>query len=237
MLLETKNLSKNFKQLQAVKDVSFGLYAGEVLSIIGPSGSGKSTLLKLIANLEQPTEGDIYILGQSIQSADKKTKRALYQSMGFIFQDFALFEHLTVKENLELAPKLVYKKNQDSISKETDRLLKLVGLEDKIDAYPITLSGGQKQRIAIARALATSPKILLFDEPTSALDVKSIDDLVDIILKLKKAQIGILIVTHDLRFAKLVSSRLLFMKNSSIIFSENIQNIENFEQIFDDFLK
>lgn len=237
MLLETKNLSKNFKQLQAVKDVSFGLYAGEVLSIIGPSGSGKSTLLKLIANLEQPTDGDIYILGQSIQSADKKTKRALYQSMGFIFQDFALFEHLTVKENLELAPKLVYKKNQDSISKETDRLLKLVGLEDKIDAYPITLSGGQKQRIAIARALATSPKILLFDEPTSALDVKSIDDLVDIILKLKKAQIGILIVTHDLRFAKLVSSRLLFMKNSSIIFSENIQNIENFEQIFDDFLK
>lgn len=237
MLLETKNLSKNFKQLQAVKDVSFGLDAGEVLSIIGPSGSGKSTLLKLIANLEQPTEGDIYILGQSIQSADKKTKRALYQSMGFIFQDFALFEHLTVKENLELAPKLVYKKNQDSISKETDRLLKLVGLEDKIDAYPITLSGGQKQRIAIARALATSPKILLFDEPTSALDVKSIDDLVDIILKLKKAQIGILIVTHDLRFAKLVSSRLLFMKNSSIIFSENIQNIENFEQIFDDFLK
>lgn len=237
MLLETKNLSKNFKQLQAVKDVSFGLYAGEVLSIIGPSGSGKSTLLKLIANLEQPTEGDIYILGQSIQSADKKTKRALYQSMGFIFQDFALFEHLTVKENLELAPKLVYKNNQDSISKETDRLLKLVGLEDKIDAYPITLSGGQKQRIAIARALATSPKILLFDEPTSALDVKSIDDLVDIILKLKKAQIGILIVTHDLRFAKLVSSRLLFMKNSSIIFSENIQNIENFEQIFDDFLK
>lgn len=237
MLLETKNLSKNFKQLQAVKDVSFGLYAGEVLSIIGPSGSGKSTLLKLIANLEQPTEGDIYLLGQSIQSADKKTKRALYQSMGFIFQDFALFEHLTVKENLELAPKLVYKKNQDSISKETDRLLKLVGLEDKIDAYPITLSGGQKQRIAIARALATSPKILLFDEPTSALDVKSIDDLVDIILKLKKAQIGILIVTHDLRFAKLVSSRLLFMKNSSIIFSENIQNIENFEQIFDDFLK
>ncbi len=237
MLLETKNLSKNFKQVQAVKDVSFGLDAGEVLSIIGPSGSGKSTLLKLIANLEQPTEGDIYISGQSIQSADKKTKRALYQSMGFIFQDFALFEHLTVKENLELAPKLVYKKNQDSISKETDRLLKLVGLEDKIDAYPITLSGGQKQRIAIARALATSPKILLFDEPTSALDVRSIDDLVDIILKLKKAQIGILIVTHDLRFAKLVSSRLLFMKNSSIIFSENIQNIENFEQIFDDFLK
>jgi ABC-type polar amino acid transport system ATPase subunit len=237
MLLETKNLSKNFKQLQAVKAVSFGLEAGEVLSIIGPSGSGKSTLLKLIANLEQPSEGDIYISGQSIQSSDKKTKRALYQSMGFIFQDFALFEHLTVKQNLELSPKLVYKKDAISIALETNRLLKLVGLEDKIDAYPITLSGGQKQRIAIARALATSPKILLFDEPTSALDVKSIDDLVDIILKLKKAQIGILIVTHDLRFAKLVSSRLLFMKNSSIIFSENIQNIENFEQIFDDFLK
>jgi ABC-type polar amino acid transport system ATPase subunit len=237
MLLQTKNLSKTYQDLKAVSNVDLSLDAGEVLSIIGPSGSGKSTLLKLIANLETPTEGEITILGTETTSLDKKQKRSLYQELGFIFQDFALFEHLTVRQNLELAPKLVHKKEKSEITKETERLLNLVGLAEKIDAYPITLSGGQKQRIAIARALATHPKILLFDEPTSALDVKSIDDLVDIILKLKKAQIGILIVTHDLRFAKFVSSRLLFMKNSSIIFSENIQNIENMDEIFDDFLK
>lgn len=237
MLLEINNLSKSYKTLTAVKEVSLTLDAGEVLSIIGPSGSGKSTLLKLIANLETPNEGEIIILGESTKDLDKVKKRSLYQQMGFIFQDFALFEHLTVKQNLELAPRLVYQKDKTEIETETQRLLNLVGLQDKLNEYPIHLSGGQKQRIAIARALATHPKILLFDEPTSALDIKSIDDLVDIILKLKKADIGVLIVTHDLRFAKLVSSRLLFMKNSSIIFSENIQNIDNLDGIFDDFLK
>lgn len=237
MLLEINNLSKSYKTLTAVKDVSLTLDAGEVLSIIGPSGSGKSTLLKLIANLETPNEGEIIILGESTKDLDKVKKRSLYQQMGFIFQDFALFEHLTVKQNLELAPRLVYQKDKTEIETETQRLLNLVGLQDKLNEYPFHLSGGQKQRIAIARALATHPKILLFDEPTSALDIKSIDDLVDIILKLKKADIGVLIVTHDLRFAKLVSSRLLFMKNSSIIFSENIQNIDNLDGIFDDFLK
>ncbi len=237
MLLETKNLSKTYQDLKAVSNVDLSLNAGEVLSIIGPSGSGKSTLLKLIANLETPSEGEVIILGTSTTNLEKSQKQALYQQMGFIFQDFGLFEHLTVRQNLELAPKIVFKRDKKTIAQETERLLKLVGLEDKIDAYPITLSGGQKQRIAIARALATNPKILLFDEPTSALDVKSIDDLVDIILKLKNEKIGILIVTHDLRFAKFVSSSLLFMKNSSIIFSENIQNIENIDGIFDDFLK
>lgn len=237
MLLEVKSVFKAYNQVQAVSDVSFTLDRGEVLSIIGPSGSGKSTLLKLIANLETKSSGDVVILGESVEEVDKKRKQFLYQKMGFIFQDFALFDHLTVKENLELAPKLVYKKDKATLSQETDRLLQLVGLEDKKESYPITLSGGQKQRIAIARALATHPEILLFDEPTSALDIKSIDDLVEIIMKLKKDRIGILIVTHDLRFAKMVSSRLLFMKNSSIIFSENIQNIDNIDRIFDDFLK
>lgn len=237
MLLEIKNISKSYKNIPAVTDVSLTLQTGDVMSIIGPSGSGKSTLLKLIANLEKPSGGEISILGEATSQIESKRKNELYQKMGFIFQDFALFEHLTVRQNLELAPKIVYKKDSKMIAAETTRLLKLVDLEEKIDAYPITLSGGQKQRIAIARALATNPQILLFDEPTSALDVKSIDDLVDIILKLKNQSIGILIVTHDLRFAKMVSSRLLFMKNSSIIFSENIQNIDNLEGIFDGFLK
>lgn len=237
MLLEIKDISKSYKNIPAVTGVSLTLQAGDVMSIIGPSGSGKSTLLKLIANLEIPSAGEIFILGESTSQIESKRKTELYQKMGFIFQDFALFEHLTVRQNLELAPKIVYKKDSKTIAAETTRLLKLVDLEDKVDAYPITLSGGQKQRIAIARALATNPQILLFDEPTSALDVKSIDDLVDIILKLKNQSIGILIVTHDLRFAKMVSSRLLFMKNSSIIFSENIQNIDNLEGIFDGFLE
>jgi ABC-type polar amino acid transport system ATPase subunit len=237
MLLETKNLSKYYQDLKAVSNVDLCLNSGEVLSIIGPSGSGKSTLLKLIANLETPSLGEVIILGTSTKNIEKNQKQSLYQQMGFIFQDFGLFEHLTVRQNLELSPRIVFKRDKTTITKETERLLKLVGLEDKIDAYPITLSGGQKQRIAIARALATHPKILLFDEPTSALDIKSIDDLVDIIIKLKNEHIGILIVTHDLRFAKLISTRLLFMKNSSIIFSENIQNIENIDGIFDDFLK
>lgn len=237
MLLEIKDISKSYKNIPAVTGVSLTLQTGDVMSIIGPSGSGKSTLLKLIANLEKPNAGEIFILGESTSQIESKRKTELYQKMGFIFQDFALFEHLTVRQNLELAPKIVYKKDSKTIAAETTRLLKLVDLEEKIDAYPITLSGGQKQRIAIARALATNPQILLFDEPTSALDVKSIDDLVDIILKLKNQSIGILIVTHDLRFAKMVSSRLLFMKNSSIIFSENIQNIDNLEGIFDGFLK
>lgn len=237
MLLNVINVSKTFKQLEAVKKVSLNLDSGEVLCVIGPSGSGKSTLLKLIANLETPDEGEILVLGNSSLSKNKQIKKTMYQQMGFIFQDFALFDHLTVKDNLELAPKTVYKKSKVEIETETNRLLNLVGLADKINDYPITLSGGQKQRIAIARALATNPKILLFDEPTSALDVKSIDDLVDIILKLKQQKIGILIVTHDLRFAKLVSSRLLFMKNSSIIFSESIENILNLDEVFDDMLK
>ncbi len=237
MLLEVNNLSKSFNQKEVVKDVSFSLNTKEVLSIIGPSGSGKSTLLRLIANLESIDNGSISILGESLTDASKALKKKLYQNMGFIFQDFALFDHLTVKENIELSPKVVYKKNTFDLNFETKRLLKLVGLEDKETVYPNTLSGGEKQRIAIARALATNPKILLFDEPTSALDIKSIENLVSIMNTLKDNNIGIIIVTHDLSFAKQVSSRLLFMKNSSIIFSKDINQESNLEDLFDNLLK
>ncbi|CDR30149.1 L-cystine import ATP-binding protein TcyC [Acholeplasma oculi] len=233
MLLKTKGLTKSFLNNLAVNDVSIELSQGEVLSIIGPSGSGKSTLLKLINQLETPDKGEVFIDGVSLQKSSKQIRNQYFQSIGFIFQDFALFEHLTVKENLELSPRIVHKKDRNELKIQTQSLLELVGLPDKLDSYPITLSGGQKQRIAIARALATKPKILLFDEPTSALDVKSIDDLVSIIKKLKAEGIGILIVTHDLRFAKLVSDRLLFMKNSSIILNKDINDIIDIDLIFD----
>lgn len=233
MLLKTKGLTKSFLNNLAVNDVSIELSQGEVLSIIGPSGSGKSTLLKLINQLETPDKGEVFIDGVSLQKSSKQIRNQYFQSIGFIFQDFALFEHLTVKENLELSPRIVHKKDRNELKIQTQSLLELVGLPDKLNSYPITLSGGQKQRIAIARALATKPKILLFDEPTSALDVKSIDDLVSIIKKLKAEGIGILIVTHDLRFAKLVSDRLLFMKNSSIILNKDINDIIDIDLIFD----
>src|SRR5690606_41834607 len=150
-----------------VNDVSIELSQGEVLSIIGPSGSGKSTLLKLINQLETPDKGEVFIDGVSLQKSSKQIRNEYFQSIGFIFQDFALFEHLTVKENLELSPRIVHKKDRTELKIQTQSLLELVGLPDKLNSYPITLSGGQKQRIAIARALATKPKILLFDEPTS----------------------------------------------------------------------
>ncbi|WP_051457537.1 amino acid ABC transporter ATP-binding protein [Acholeplasma granularum] len=233
MLLTTKNLNKKYNQMHAVNDVSFNLDKGEVLSIIGPSGSGKSTLLKLINGLESLDSGEVFIDDVSLFKQNKKVKQNLLSKIGFIFQDFALFDNLNVKQNLELAPKLVHKKNKYFLERQTNYLLKLVNLEDKIESYPITLSGGQRQRVAIARALATNPKILLFDEPTSALDLISVNDLVDIILKLKKSKIGILIVTHDLRFARLVSDRLLFMRNSSIILDKDIKDIKEIEEIFD----
>lgn len=233
MLLEVKKLNKSFNQTKAVNDVSFSLSKGEVLSIIGPSGSGKSTLLKLIGGLERLDSGDIYINNIHIGSASKKEKKTAQEHIGFIFQDFALFDHLSIKDNIGLASKVVYKKDKSWIDSETNRLLSLFGLSDKRLNYPLTLSGGEKQRIAIARALITKPSILLFDEPTSALDQASIGDLVAIINDLKKEDIGILIVTHDLNFAKQVSDRLLFMRDSSIIFNRDMVDVKDIHTVFD----
>ena len=233
MLLEVKKLNKSFNQTKAVNDVSFSLSKGEILSIIGPSGSGKSTLLKLIGGLERLDSGDIYINNIHIGSASKKEKKKAQEHIGFIFQDFALFDHLSIKDNIGLASKVVYKKDKSWIDSETNRLLSLFGLSDKRLNYPLTLSGGEKQRIAIARALITKPSLLLFDEPTSALDQASIGDLVEIIKQLKKEDIGILIVTHDLNFAKQVSDRLLFMRDSSIIFNRDMVDVKDIHTVFD----
>jgi len=233
MLLDIKKLTKSFNKKYAVSDVTFGLNQGEILSIIGPSGSGKSTLLKLIGNLEKPDSGGVTIDGLDVFKSTKIKRLAAYQKIGYIFQDFALFDHLSVRENIGLASKIVYKKDQMWINDQTKKLLNMFGLIDKLDAYPITLSGGEKQRVAIARALITNPSILMFDEPTSALDLKSVNDLISIIKQLKKDNIGILIVTHDLNFAKQVSDRLLFMRDSSIIFNRDMIDVADINLVFD----
>ncbi|MFA7417256.1 MAG: ATP-binding cassette domain-containing protein [Acholeplasma sp.] len=233
MLLDIKKLTKSFNKKYAVSDVTFGLNQGEILSIIGPSGSGKSTLLKLIGNLEKPDSGDVTIDGLDVFKSTKIKRQAAYQKIGYIFQDFALFDHLSVRENIGLASKIVYKKDQMWINDQTNKLLNMFGLIDKLDVYPITLSGGEKQRVAIARALITNPSILMFDEPTSALDLKSVNDLISIIKQLKKDNIGILIVTHDLNFAKQVSDRLLFMRDSSIIFNRDMIDVADINLVFD----
>jgi len=233
MLLDIKKLTKSFNKKYAVSDVTFGLNQGEILSIIGPSGSGKSTLLKLIGNLEKPDSGGVTIDGLDVFKSTKIKRLAAYQKIGYIFQDFALFDHLSVRENIGLASKIVYKKDQMWINNQTKKLLNMFGLIDKLDTYPITLSGGEKQRVAIARALITNPSILMFDEPTSALDLKSVNDLISIIKQLKKDNIGILIVTHDLNFAKQVSDRLLFMRDSSIIFNRDMIDVADINLVFD----
>lgn len=236
ILIETKNLSKNFEELKAVSDVSIKI-GDEIVSIIGPSGSGKSTLLRLISNLEKPDMGEIYLFEHLVSNLKEKEKKQAYRKLQFIFQDFALFDHLTVYENLALAPLKVYKKVKEVVYQQTLEILNEFGLDEKINAYPATLSGGQKQRVAIARAIMAEPKVILFDEPTSALDKESIEDLKEIILKLRKKNIGILIVTHDITFAKSISDRLLFMENSCIIENVSLDNITDITSRLDKYLK
>jgi len=166
-----------------------------------------------------------------------KDKMIAYKKLQFIFQDFALFDHLTVYENISLAPLKVYKKDKKAVLDEAVKVLNDLGLSDKINSYPSTLSGGQKQRVAIARAIMATPKIILFDEPTSALDMESIEDLKNIILDLKKKGIGILVVTHDVTFARSISERLLFMENSSIIYNVSLDNITDHQGRLDKYLK
>ena len=216
-VVSIKNLYKQFDKKVAIDDVCFNITEGEVVSIIGPSGSGKSTLLRIIASLEKADKGEISLLNEKIMKDDKYVKlknRDVYSKIGYIFQDFNLFDNLNVIDNIELAPKL---RKMDNIKKKTLELLELVKLSDKINNYPNTLSGGEKQRIAIARALALNPSFILFDEPTSALDVESILNLVYTINELKKKNITMLIVTHDLAFAKKVSSRMIFMENARLV--------------------
>ena len=215
-MINVENLSKNFGNLKVLKNISTTINKGEIISIIGPSGSGKSTFLRCINKLEEPTEGHIYIDGMDLM--DKNTDiNKIRERVGMVFQHFNLFPNMTVLENLTLSPTMVKKESKEEAEKYALYLLEKVGLSDKANSYPTQLSGGQKQRIAIARALAMKPEVILFDEPTSALDPEMIKEVLDVMRDLAKEGMTMLIVTHEMGFAKNVGNTILFMDNGEII--------------------
>lgn len=215
-MINVENLSKNFGNLKVLKNISTTINKGEIISIIGPSGSGKSTFLRCINKLEEPTEGHIYIDGMDLM--DKNTDiNKIRERVGMVFQHFNLFPNMTVLENLTLSPMMVKKESKEEAEKYASYLLEKVGLSDKSNSYPAQLSGGQKQRIAIARALAMKPEVILFDEPTSALDPEMIKEVLDVMRDLAKEGMTMLIVTHEMGFARNVGNRILFMDNGEII--------------------
>ena len=215
-LLRITDLKKNFGKLEVLKGLSTEIRQGEVVVMIGPSGGGKSTFLRCMNLLEQPTEGSIVFDGIDIVAADEKTKNRVRSEMGMVFQHFNLFPHLTILENITLAPKLVRGVGKLVAEKKALELLDLVGLAEKADAYPQQLSGGQKQRVAIVRSLAMEPKVMLFDEPTSALDPEMVGEVLDVMKSLAKNGMTMVVVTHEMRFAHDVASRVLFLEGGRI---------------------
>ncbi|WP_027108266.1 amino acid ABC transporter ATP-binding protein [Lacticigenium naphthae] len=214
--LKTINLKKNFGDLEVLKDISTEIYEGEVVVIVGPSGSGKSTFLRCMNLLEEVTAGKVII--DDIDLTDPSQDiNAVRENIGMVFQQFNLFPHLTSKENIMMAPKYLQDVPDDEIEARADRLLETVGMEDKADAYPRALSGGQKQRVAIARALAMEPDIMLFDEPTSALDPEMVGDVLEVMQKLAKEGMTMVVVTHEMGFAKEVADRVIFMDEGYIV--------------------
>ena len=215
-MINITNLHKNFGDLEVLKNISTEIKKGEIISIIGPSGSGKSTFLRCINKLEEPSSGHIYIDGMDLM--DKNTDiNKIRERVGMVFQHFNLFPHMTVLDNLTLSPIMVKKESKEEAEKYALSLLEKVGLADKASSYPSQLSGGQKQRIAIARALAMKPDVILFDEPTSALDPEMIKEVLDVMRDLAKEGMTMLIVTHEMGFARNVANRILFMDNGEII--------------------
>lgn len=214
-LIRVENLYKSFENLEVLKDISESIYKGEVVTIIGPSGSGKSTFLRCLNLLEQPTSGKVFF--ENVDLADKKVQVDKHrQRIGMVFQLFNVFPHLTVLDNITLTPILEKKLPKAEAEKQGCELLDRVGLLDKKNEYPTKLSGGQKQRLAIVRALAMEPKVILFDEPTSALDPEMVKEVLDVIKDLAISGMTIVIVTHEMGFAKEVSDRVLFMDDGSI---------------------
>ncbi len=214
--ISVQNLVKKYGNNTVLNDISISIKEGDVVCIIGPSGSGKSTFLRCLNKLEEPTSGDIVIDGAHLM--DKNTDINLVrQHIGMVFQHFNLFPHLTVLENIILAPMDVKKASRDEAEKNAIRLLDVVGLADKKDMKPDNLSGGQKQRVAIARALAMNPDIMLFDEPTSALDPEMVGDVLNVMKDLAKQGMTMVIVTHEMGFAKEVANRVLFTDGGKIL--------------------
>ena len=215
-MIIVENLNKKFGELEVLRDISETIHDGEKIVIIGPSGSGKSTFLRCLNLLETPTSGTITIDGVDI--TDPKTDiNKVRSQMGMVFQNFNLFPHLTVLQNITLAPIQLKLMNESEARDKARYLLERVGLMDKIDEYPGRLSGGQKQRIAIARALAMNPKTMLFDEPTSSLDPEMIGEVLEVMLELASDGMTMVIVTHEMGFARKISNRILFMDEGMIV--------------------
>ncbi len=215
-LLKIDNLKKSFGKLDVLKGLSTEIRKGEVVVMIGPSGGGKSTFLRCMNLLEQPTSGSIVFDGIDIVKADEKTKNRVRSEMGMVFQHFNLFPHLTILDNITLAPRLVKGVARQEAEAKAMELLGRVGLSEKASAYPQQLSGGQKQRVAIVRSLAMEPKVMLFDEPTSALDPEMVGEVLDVMKDLAKNGMTMVVVTHEMRFARDVASRVLFLEGGRI---------------------
>ncbi|NMW85963.1 amino acid ABC transporter ATP-binding protein [Peptoniphilus sp. AGMB00490] len=215
-MIKVENLTKSFGKLEVLKGINQVIEDGEVVVVIGPSGSGKSTFLRCLNLLEEPTGGKIFVDDEEITSKNININK-VREEMGMVFQSFNLFNNLNIIDNITLAPTLVKKIEKDEAEKKAMELLESVGLPDKRDSYPKALSGGQKQRIAIARALAMNPKVMLFDEPTSALDPEMVGEVLDIMKDLAKKGMTMVVVTHEMGFAREVGDRILFMDDGYIV--------------------
>ena len=215
-MITVKNLHKSFGKVNVLEGIDEHISRGEVVVVIGPSGSGKSTFLRCLNLLEKPTHGEIYI-GDELITSPKADVNKIRQKMGMVFQQFNLFPHLTIMENITLAPVKLKKMSRQDALKKGEELLKRVGLLDKANAYPAQLSGGQKQRVAIARALAMQPEIMLFDEPTSALDPEMVGEVLDVMKDLADSGMTMVVVTHEMGFAREVGTRVLFMDQGIVM--------------------
>lgn len=215
-IFKIKNLTKSFAQNVILKDVSAEVKEGEVISVIGPSGAGKSTFLRCLTLLERPTAGAVVFEGQNLVEKSLREIEEVRQKVGMVFQNFNLFPNLTVLENITLAPRRVKEIPEEEARDQAQKLLEKVGLADKADAYPGNLSGGQKQRVAIARALAMEPAVMLFDEPTSALDPEMVGEVLTVMRNLAQSGMTMVVVTHEMQFAKSVSDQIWFMDAANI---------------------
>lgn len=216
-MIKIENLNKHFLKTKALSDINLEINKGDIVSLIGPSGSGKSTLLRCIHGLAIPESGAIYLNGQLLDPTQKKQFRQLRNQMGFVFQHFNLFHNKTVLENCTLAPITSFGVDEKQAIQTAQEYLGKVGLLDKQDSYPSQLSGGQKQRVAIARALCLHPDIMLFDEPTSALDPEMIKEVLDVMTDLSQSGMTMIVVTHEMGFAREVGNRVVFLDKGSIV--------------------
>lgn len=215
-MINIKQLYKSFGKQDVLKGINLNIHQGEVVAIIGPSGSGKSTLLRCMNLLEKPSKGEIWFENKDLTKKDTKID-TLRQDMGMVFQNFNLFPHKKVIDNITLAPHLLKKGQKSNLNAQALQLLDRVGLKERADAYPSQLSGGQKQRVAIARALAMNPKVMLFDEPTSALDPEVVGEVLNVMKSLAKEGMTMVVVTHEMDFAKHVSDRVVFMADGIVV--------------------